>query len=122
MSELIEAYEEYVALLEENFNQHIGFLHAHDALISSNEQVKRGEELRKKIAELRERAKEPPLFVSFTARKIGEMNTVMGHVVITGQESVASAPDIEAIAAFIEENTQMQPGTLAVINFRRLES
>ena len=50
--ELIETYEEYIALLGKALNDNIAFLHIH-GINASSEDIKKGEELRAKIKELK---------------------------------------------------------------------
>ena len=52
MEELIEAYEEYIKLLEEAESANIGFLFAH-GITTEPELIKKGKELRQKIKDLK---------------------------------------------------------------------
>lgn len=47
--EIIEAYKEYVELLEKAEGRALGFMAAHGMSTGSTEEIKRGEELREKI-------------------------------------------------------------------------
>lgn len=52
MKELIEAYDEYIGLLEADGAGHAGFLYAHGYRCPADK-ILRGQELRKKIADLK---------------------------------------------------------------------
>jgi hypothetical protein len=52
MSKLTQAYEKYIEFLGECMSNHAGYLYIH-GIQESDENIKKGEELRKEIAELK---------------------------------------------------------------------
>lgn len=53
MTPLIQAYEEYVKLLEDALSSNVGYLYVHGIANGTPEQIARGKELRAIIAKLR---------------------------------------------------------------------
>jgi len=61
-----------------------------------------------------------PLFVSYTCNKNGF--TAFGWVICDEGQYVSDKQDIEDLAETIEQTCGYDPGTVTIINFRRLEA
>lgn len=60
-----------------------------------------------------------PLFVSYVGRMRGE--SAQGWVVLTDHPPLATPEDMKELVTLLEDERKYDPGTLVLVNFRRLE-